>query len=243
MIRVKLYCLIQLLLSSSSSWVLISTMSDRHEDANRSIDECLPSPSHLIYYKSSSSSSSSSSCSLSWNDSSSSSSSSSSFSSSLPISSSLNDSPKLYDDNERIRPFHVSSSLACGYNFPITNWVIRKINKKKAKAKLKARKKVHSFSKSCSSSHRVHHFPTLTNLQRINQRGDGVGPAANSTGDRRGSSSKWISTLVKPRSKSASSKTSKELELESALEHLQQLALTLPECSTFKCYCKRDRPG
>ena len=63
-----------------------------------------------------------------------------------------------------------SPSLSCGYNFPISKWVYRKIKEK------------HKATTSSGGNPRVHHFPTLNDLPRINYRGN-VNDAADEQGE------------------------------------------------------------
>lgn len=57
-------------------------------------------------------------------------------------------------------------SLTCGYNFPVSKWVYRKL--KKQRKVLLAKYGVDEGS----SPSKVHHFPTLNDLPRINYRGN-----------------------------------------------------------------------
>lgn len=68
-------------------------------------------------------------------------------------------------DSDSDLSYH-APSLTCGYNFPVSKWVYRKL--KKQRKALQAKYGVDEGS----SPSKVHHFPTLNDLPRINYRGN-----------------------------------------------------------------------
>lgn len=151
-------------------------------------------------------------------------------------------------------------SLTCGYNFPVSKWVYRKL--KKQRKALQAKYGVDEGS----SPSKVHHFPTLNDLPRINYRGNTKEEKKDKASkDRQVKSSREESKVICPCSVSSGMSGSVEvIKCRSASERLMEATLSdgrtrsqlsLPNsvermeaccrnsCSgghtmdTFKCYC------